>query len=133
MTMTPAEYHQQLKAYFKRKNISEIEKLTRGKNNNEQWFAFCKGVITGSKAHKVKTKMTKFTEGDGSSTNLWSLFKKVSGITFVNPNIPALKYGREMEINVVNEFQKMHAISHTNIKVEECGLFLFPEKTIYWM
>ena len=49
-------------------------------------------------------------------------------MTFVNPNIPALKYGREMEINAVNEFQKMHGISHKNIKVEECGLFLLPEK-----
>ena len=49
-------------------------------------------------------------------------------MTFVNPNIQALKYGREMEINAVNEFQKMHAISHKNIKVEECGLFLMPEK-----
>ena len=27
-------------------------------------------------------------------------------MTFVNPNIPALKFGREMEINAVNEFQK---------------------------
>ena len=127
MTTTLAEYHQQVKAHFKRKDISEIEKLTRGQNNNEQWFAFRKGVITGSRTHEVKTKMTKFTEGDGSSTNLWSLFK-VSGRTFVNPNIPALKYGREMEINAVNEFQKMHAISHKNIKVEQCGLFLLPEK-----
>ena len=68
MTTTLAEYHQQVKAHFKRKDISEIEKLTRGQNNNEQWFAFRKGVITGSKAHEVKTKMTKFTEGDGSCT-----------------------------------------------------------------
>ena len=128
MTTTLDDYHQQVKAHFKRKDISEIKKLTRGQNNNEQWFAFRKGVVTGSKAHEVKTKMTKFTESDGSSTNLWSLFKKVSGMTFVNPNIPALKYGREMEINAVNEFQKMHAISHKNIKVEECGLFLLPEK-----
>ena len=128
MTTTLDDYHQQVKAHFKRKDISEIKKLTRGQNNNEQWFAFRKGVVTGSKAHEVKTKMTKFTESDGSSTNLWSLFKKVSGMTFVNPNIPALKYGREMEINAANKFQKMHAISHKNIKVEECGLFLLPEK-----
>ena len=30
MTTTLAEYHQQVKAHFKRKNISEIEKLTHG-------------------------------------------------------------------------------------------------------
>ena len=128
MTTTLAVYHQQVKAHFKRKDISEIEKLTRGQNNNEQLFAFRKGVITGSNAHEVKTKMTKFTEGDGSSTNLWSVFEKVSGMTFVDPDIPALEYGREMEINAVNEFQKcMQSFIKIN-KVEECGLFLLPEK-----
>ena len=44
-------------------------------------------------------------------------------MTFVDPNIPALKYGGEMEINAVNEFQKMHAISHKNIKLKNVVCF----------
>ena len=63
MTTTLAECHQQVRAHFKRKDISEIEKPTRCQNNNEQWFAFRKGVITGLKAHEVETKMTKFYRG----------------------------------------------------------------------
>ena len=39
-----------------------------------------------------------------SYVNLWQLFQKISGLVFTNPNIPALKYGRSMEENAVNEF-----------------------------
>ena len=43
--------------------------------------------------------------------SLWELFQKVSGLVFVNPNIPALKYGRSMEENAVNEFFNIGKIS----------------------
>ena len=87
-------------------------------------YIFRKGVITGSKGHEVKTKMEKFNRGGGGYVNLWQVFQKISGLTFINPNIPALKYGRSMEINAVNNFIDVISPSHKNFKVFESGLFL---------
>ena len=47
---------------------------------------------------------------------------------FVSPDIPALKYGRSMEVNAVNVFCDLFSENHKNVKVEECGLFL--DKTL---
>ena len=61
-------------------------------------------VITASKAHEVITKMKKVRKGGGGVVNIWSLKEKISGMTFVIPNIPSLKYRRDMEIEAVNTF-----------------------------
>ena len=37
--------------------------------------------------------MKKVRKGDGGIENVWSLKGKISVTTFVNPNIPTLKYG----------------------------------------
>ena len=42
---------------------------------------------------------------------------------FVSTDIPALKYGRYMEVNAVNVFCDLFSENHKNVKVEECGLF----------
>ena len=51
------------------------------------------------------TKMEKVKKGCEGIVNI-QLLKKNSGMTFVNPNILALKYGRGMEIDVVNIFSE---------------------------
>ena len=84
--------------------IRQIELCTRGQCCNEQWHLCRKGVITASKAHRVITRMRKVRKGHGGVVNIWSLKEKISGVTFVNPIIPALKYGRYMEIEAVNTF-----------------------------
>ena len=43
---------------------------------------------------------------------------------FVNPNIPALKYGCVMEENAVNCFYDIMRKKHKNFQVHECGLYL---------
>ena len=48
--------------------------------------------------------MKKVRKGGGGVVNIWSLKEKISEMTFVNPNTPALKYGRYMEIEEVNTF-----------------------------
>ena len=53
-----------------------------------------KCLITSSKAHEVVTKMTKVEKGGSGAVNMWSLNQNISGLAFVKPNIPALKYGR---------------------------------------
>ena len=84
--------------------IRQIEVYTWGQSYDEQWYLFRKGIITTSKAHEVITKMSKVGKGGGGVVNIWSFKEKFSGMTFVNPNIPALKYGRDMEIEAVNTF-----------------------------
>ena len=71
--------------------------MTRGQNQNTIWYQFRKGVITASKSHEVKTKMEKIVKGGGGYVSIWDLVQKISGHIFTNPNIPALKCGREME------------------------------------
>ena len=60
----------------------------------------------------------------GNNENLWQLFQKISGLVFVNPNIPDLKYGREMEVNAVNKFKFILSETHKNVKIVDCGLYL---------
>jgi len=105
-------------------SLNNIEIITRGQSENEQWYLFRKGVITASKAHEVITKMNKLEKGGGVHINMWSLNQKISGLTFVNPNIPALKYGRDMEIDAVNTFTGLMKKTHKNFATSECGLYL---------
>ena len=105
--------------------IKKIEILTRGQAANKCWHTFRKGVITASKGHDIKTKMEKIkSQGDLTKVNLWNIFQQISGLTFVNPNIPALKYGREKEIYAVNEFFNFFSKHHKHAKLSDCGLFL---------
>ena len=48
----------------------------------------------------------------------------ISGMAFVNPNIPALKYGRDMEIEAVNTFAEYIKNYHPDCIILECGLVL---------
>ena len=118
-------FYKNLSKVFNSVNLEQIEHFTRGQSSNESWFVYRKGVISGSKGHNVKTKMEKLKKGGGcGNVNLWQVFQKISGLVFVNPNIPALKYGRSMETNAANEFYEQLSESHKNLKVSECGLFL---------
>ena len=65
--------------------------------------------------------MTKVNVDDKS---MWSLIKKVSGFTFINPNIPALKYGRDMENNAADKLFHLLKRTHTGAEMKECGLSL---------
>lgn len=103
-------------------NLKEIESLTRSQSNNDAWFNYRKGVINASKAHEVLTKMDKI--GSMKAVNMWSLNQNISGFRFTNPDLPALKYGRTMEINAVNCFVELMKKDHHNLKVDSCGLFL---------
>ena len=90
--------------------MSRSKILTRGQCSNESWYSFRKGVITASKTHEVKTKMETSSKG-GSCGNFWQLFQKLSGIMFASTDIPALKYGRSMEVIAVNPIQAVGEMS----------------------
>ena len=107
-----------------KQNINSIEIATQGQNENNSWFIYRKGVITASKAHDVLAKVRKYEKRAGGTIDMWSLNQKISGLTFVNPDIPALKYGRNMEHNAVNSFLEIFKKTHKNVIIQECGLFL---------
>lgn len=121
---TPDEFCLNME-YFPQ-HIALIEKETRGQSNNLLWFAVRQHMITASKAHDVKTRMCSFRKGKakGKIVSLASVFEKISGIKKINPLIPALRYGRAMEDEAANTFMKLFAETHTNVSVEECGIFL---------
>ena len=45
-------------------------------------------------------------------------------MVFVKPNICALKYGRDMEIETANTFIEFIKGKHKDIKLIDCGLFV---------
>ena len=107
-----------------KENIERIEKLTRGQNTNNLWFSFRKCVVTASKCHDVLTKLNKIEKGGGGYVDMFKLNQNVSGLTYINPNIPALKYGRCMEDHAANSFYEDIKLKHKNAKLNECGLYL---------
>jgi hypothetical protein len=126
MSKTKTEFIDNIKITMTAKNISEIEVTTRGQSKNDAWFDYRKGVITASKAHEVLTKMEKVKKS--GAVNMWTLNQNISGFTFVNPDLPALKYGRTMEENAVNCFIDIAKKDHRNLKVDSCGLFLYHDR-----
>ena len=58
---------------------------------------------------------------------MWSLNKTISGLAFVNPNMPALKYGRTMKEDSVTSFYHFMRKSHKEFKAVEFGLSLHKE------
>ena len=101
----------------------EIERQTRGHADNEQWFRFRKHVITASKAHDVKTRMETAQREEMESTDFKAVCEKVSESSKINPNIPALKYGRAIEGEAVSTFMELYAKTHKNATVFDCGPF----------
>ena len=123
MSETNQSFIENVSLYMTKENIRDIEILTRGQSSSGSWYLHRKNVITASKGHGVLSKMDKIAKGN-ENVNLWSLNQKIAGLTFVNPNVPALKYGRTMEEEAVNTFANIMKKTHKDFKAEECGLFL---------
>ena len=70
--------------------------------------------------------MKKVKRGGGGVINMFQTNKKVSGLTYTNPEIPALKYGREMEDIAANAFLEVMKAEHKNVVLKKCGLYLDP-------
>lgn len=124
MSTSTESFKSNLVEHFTDAKILQIEKITQGQSANENWFNFRKGVITATKSHEVSTKINSIMRGGCGYVNMWSLNQKISGFTFVNPNIPALKYGRTMEVDAVNTFCDVMQKCHKELNVMECGLYL---------
>ena len=121
------EFLENLYSIMSVENIQKIENITRGQAENKKWFTFRSGVITGSKAHEVMTKMRKVQNRSGGCIDMWSLNQKISGRTFIDPNVPALKYGRDYESEAVESFRIEMLKSHKGVKISNCGLYILKE------
>ena len=73
--------------------------------------------------------MTK-VEKDGGGEIDKLLNQRISGLIFVNPNIPSVKYGRDMEIEAVNNSFEFMKGKRKGIKLSECGSFGWRNVTI---
>ena len=121
-----AEGYLQAISQISLKEILDIEQLTKGQSENPSWFSYRRHVITASKGHDVKTRMAAVRKAS-EEVNLTSILNKVKGMSHINPDLPALKYGRSMESDAANSFEEIFKKSHRNVVTKECGLFLCEE------
>ena len=119
-----AEFFQKLMANMTEKNIYQIEKMTQGQSDCDMWFYFRKGVVIASKFHNVLTKMAKISKGGGGYVDMFQLNQSVSGLKYIPKDLPALKYGHDMEKEAAITFLENMKAHHKNPKLKVCGLFL---------
>ena len=106
MSSCITEFYNNMKQNMTKENVHIIENVTRGQSCNKHWFSLRNGVITASKGHDVMTKMKIVQKLSGGYIDMYALNEKVSGRIFINPDIPALKYGRDMEPEAANVFKE---------------------------
>jgi hypothetical protein len=107
--------------------IKAIELKTKMQNECPMWHTLRKGRISASNAHDVVTRTISLECGKCDDSR-----KLVSLITVgaqVNPNLPALKYGRENECRAVDEYYIQQRELHSSMRVECSGLFLHDTKS----
>ena len=107
--------------------VAALEEATRGQASNEDWLKQRRGRVTGSVAHAVMTKQ-RSQDATAKRVNSTSLVKKIMGYDTVDPRLPALKYGREMEEEARRAYVKAHKRTHRHFEVKECGLFVLGDK-----
>ena len=109
--------------------VNEIEKATNGQSNNDKWFQYRKGRITASKFYQVYTKVNSIlTKDSGETINVDSLISTIMCYAPLNPGIPALKYGRNMEEEAKRVYDDKMRKMHSGFQFKDCGLFLHATK-----
>lgn len=108
-------------------NIERIEQATMGQAENPMWHEQRKGRITASNFYRVKTKVDSLKKGERNDLSAENLVSSLKGKS-APPNIPALKYGREMEPTAKAAFLNIYKQSHINVSHRECGLFIHDTK-----
>ena len=95
-----------------------VERETVGQFNNQEWLRQRQGRITASCFHEVDSAM----RNKGSSD---SLLSRVLGYTKPPANLPALKYGREMEEEAKKCLvQKLTSMGHKKVQMIDAGLYI---------
>ena len=97
------------------KNPSSLKAV----QDSSLWYNYKVGRITASKLHTV----AKYTERSYPTSHL----KSVMHYSAPPPNIPALRWGCEKEETAIADYTSTMACSHTNLKLEWCGLIVNPK------
>ncbi|KAE8294785.1 hypothetical protein D5F01_LYC05702 [Larimichthys crocea] len=95
-----------LGARLDRSVVEEVEVLTRGQSNNEDWFRWRKNFVNG----KSKTPPTSY----------------LTAITGEGPRVQtrAMSWGITKEAEVVRMYQRQKTSSGRPVQVLDCGLFI---------
>ena len=68
--------------------------------------------------------MSKILKTTGGCVDMWPVYQNISELSFINPDLLALKYGRTIEMEAANEFFELMKKKHKHFVILECGLFL---------
>ena len=108
--------------------IIDIEQATVGQAENPLWHAIRKGRITASNFYKVKTKVETLRKSETNAVSAKKLVASLIGEHTPPKDLPALKYGREMEAIAKAFYLEIFKKNHKDVKYRECGLFIHETK-----
>ena len=98
--------------------IQCLEEETREQSESAAWINHRKGRITASIAHQVLSKVRRGEIHDRNN----SLVNSILGLNPPDPNLPALKYGRQTEPEAVQAYVTFMKRKHHNFRVSKSGL-----------
>ena len=98
------DYLDKMTRTFTEESVAEMEEATRGQCNKSVWYLSRKHAITASIAHALKKS--------AEPIDLTNIFKKIANEENIHADLPALKYGRNMEADAVNTFEEVFKERH---------------------
>ncbi len=114
------------RAMLSKQEIDDIETATVGQSQNEAWQTYRKGRITASNFYRVFTKVETMKKSHKIKCleTAQKLVDSLLGHNAPPKNMPALKYGREMEEVAKQKYLKWFEKNHRDTTYRECGLFI---------
>ena len=117
--MAEAEFHvavQGIKIEVTDSEAEYLEKATKGQTSSTLWYDHRVGRITASQIGKVvKCAEMKFPT---------SIVNSIMQYKTLNPNIPALKWGRQSEENARQDYKMEMEKNHVDFEVQKAGLLI---------
>ncbi|XP_067392668.1 uncharacterized protein [Emydura macquarii macquarii] len=115
----------QFPSLLKSEDVVKVERETRGQRDNPEWYEWRKNRITASVAPRIAN--SKFVNGKSSEVPQSYLKAVVSSGSRVQT--PAMSWGTRNEKKAVQAYEELQSRrSGRPVMVEECGLFIHPEK-----
>ncbi|XP_067392765.1 uncharacterized protein [Emydura macquarii macquarii] len=106
-------------------DVVKVERETRGQQDNPEWYKWRENRITASVAPRIAN--SKFVNGKSSEVPQSYLKAVVSSGSRVQT--PAMSWGTRNEKKAVQAYEELQSRrSGRPVMVEECGLFIHPEK-----
>ncbi|XP_039343718.1 uncharacterized protein LOC120371697 [Mauremys reevesii] len=108
-----------------REDVVKVERETRGQRDNPKWYEWRENRITASVAPRIAN--CKFVNGKSSEVPQSYLKDVVSSGSKMQT--PAMSWGTRNEKKAVQAYEELQSRrTGRSVKVEDCGLFIHPEK-----